>query len=149
MKLPLLYMVTGTSSVSTAVRAEVIWMRTVYLVEMMGLLMVVQSVGMVMKYRFLNSDGLLLDSSRMDDAITAFCLTRRGCPSYGSDSSSRCSTVKRRDLTYTKRSAICVAEKPAWQGLVGPSYDTMLQEHVRPCTAVTNAAQAWSVTTWS
>lgn len=49
MKLPLLYMVTGTSRVSIAVRAEVIWIRTVYLVEMMGLSMVVQRVGMVMK----------------------------------------------------------------------------------------------------
>lgn len=31
--------------------------------------------------------------------MTAFCFTRRGCPSYGSDSSSRCSTVNRSDFT--------------------------------------------------
>ena len=56
-------------------------MRTVYFVEIMGLLIVVQSVGMVIKYRFLNSEGLLLESSRIEDAMTAFCFTRRGCPS--------------------------------------------------------------------
>lgn len=66
---------------------------------MMGLLIVVHSVGMVMKYRFLNSDGLALLSSRIDDAMTAFCFTRRGWPLYGSDNSSRCSTVNRSDLT--------------------------------------------------
>lgn len=49
MKLPLLYIVTGTSRVSMAVRADVIWMRTVYLVEISALLMVVHSVGIVMK----------------------------------------------------------------------------------------------------
>lgn len=92
-------MVTGTSSVSEGTRALVIWMRTVYLVEMMGLSMVVHSVGIVMKYRFLNSDGLPLESSRTDDAMTAFCFTRLCWPSYGSDSSKRCSTVNRRDLT--------------------------------------------------
>lgn len=48
-KLPLLYIVTGISRVSMAVRADVIWMRTVYFVEMMELLMVVHSVGMVIK----------------------------------------------------------------------------------------------------
>lgn len=99
MKDPLLYMVTGTSSVRDGTRALVIWMRTVYFVDMMGLSMVVHSVGIVMKYLFLNSEGLPLDSSLTDDAITAFCFTRLCCPSYGSDSSSRCSTVNRSDLT--------------------------------------------------
>lgn len=36
--------------------------------------------------------------------MTAFCFTRRGCPSYGSASSRRCSTVKRSDLTCTQHS---------------------------------------------
>lgn len=49
MKLPLLYIVTGTSRVSTGTCVEVIWILTVYLVLMIGLLMVVHNVGMVMK----------------------------------------------------------------------------------------------------
>lgn len=77
---------------------------------MMGLLIVVHSVGMVMKYRFLNSDGLALLSSRMEDAMTAFCFTRRGCPLYGSDSSSRCSTVNLRDLTCCMVGYVLVQE---------------------------------------